>query len=65
MDLEFYVRVRTCEKRVTGKQPLVTCGVRRSIMGGGNLRYPISHLLTLVGSKHWFTSSNSKPDIRY
>ena len=21
MDLEFYVRVRTCEKRVTGKQP--------------------------------------------
>ena len=22
MDLEFYVRVRTCEKRVTGKQPL-------------------------------------------
>ena len=23
MDLEFYVRVRTCEKRVTGKQPLV------------------------------------------
>ena len=24
MDLEFYVRVRTCEKRVTGKQPLAT-----------------------------------------
>ena len=23
MDLEFYVRVRTCEKRVTGKQPLM------------------------------------------
>ena len=23
MDLEFYVRVRTCEKRVTGKQPLL------------------------------------------
>ena len=23
MDLEFYVRVRTCEKRVTEKQPLV------------------------------------------
>ena len=22
MDLEFYVRVRTCEKRVTRKQPL-------------------------------------------
>ena len=22
MDLEFYVRIRTCEKRVTGKQPL-------------------------------------------
>ena len=22
MDLEFYVRVRTCEKRVNGKQPL-------------------------------------------
>ena len=22
MDLEFYVRVRTCEKRATGKQPL-------------------------------------------
>ena len=22
MDLEFYVRVRTCEKRVAGKQPL-------------------------------------------
>ena len=21
MDLEFYARVRTCEKRVTGKQP--------------------------------------------
>ena len=24
MDLEFYARVRTCEKRVTGKQPLFT-----------------------------------------
>ena len=24
MDLEFYVRIRTCEKRVTGKQPLVS-----------------------------------------
>ena len=23
MDLDFYVRVRTCKKRVTGKQPLV------------------------------------------
>ena len=22
MDLDFYVRVRTCKKRVTGKQPL-------------------------------------------
>ena len=22
MDLDFYVRVRTCEKRVIGKQPL-------------------------------------------
>ena len=22
IDLDFYVRVRTCEKRVTGKQPL-------------------------------------------
>ena len=22
MDLDFYVRVRTCEKRLTGKQPL-------------------------------------------
>ena len=25
MDLEFYVRVRTCEKRVTEKQPLDLC----------------------------------------
>ena len=24
MDLDFYVRVRTCKKRVTGKQPLVS-----------------------------------------
>ena len=24
MNLEFYARVRTCEKRVIGKQPLVT-----------------------------------------
>ena len=24
MDLEFYARVRTCEKRITGKQPLLT-----------------------------------------
>ena len=23
MDLDFYVRVRTCKKRVTGKQPLI------------------------------------------
>ena len=23
MDLDFYVRVRTCKKRVTGKQPLL------------------------------------------
>ena len=29
MDLEFYVRVRTCEKRVTGKhaQPLIIVSV--------------------------------------
>ena len=24
MDLEFYARVRKCEKRITGKQPLLT-----------------------------------------
>ena len=27
MDLEFYVRVRTCKKRVTGKQPLIIVSV--------------------------------------
>ena len=25
MDLDFYVRVRTCKKRVTGKQTLQAC----------------------------------------
>ena len=31
MDLDFYVRVRTCKKRVTGKQPLESNVSRKSV----------------------------------
>ena len=33
MDLEFYARVRTCEKRVTGKQPLKRFSGKRGYAG--------------------------------